>query len=156
MRRWFDYLQRGAGLGSLLLAGCLTAPRHEPELTIPGTYAKHHPCGGAEWDELVLTLLPSHVFTLQQVDRDPGCGHRVTFVHVGRWHVSSDARELSLDSGPAWLRRMDVVDRKTLRFPEQPLAEPQLLTSVMLAQRTRLVPFREPFQLTGLTIMVNQ
>jgi len=26
----------------------------------------------------------------------------------------------------------------------------------MLAYQTRLVPFREPFQLTGLTIMVDQ
>ena len=36
-----------------------------------------------------------------------------------------------------------------------PRDEPAVLPTSMLAYRTRLVPFREPFQLTGLTIMVN-
>jgi hypothetical protein len=156
MRTWFVYLQRGAGLGLLLLVGCLTAGRHEPEFTVPGTYFSHRPCGGEEWDELLLTLLPSHVFSLQQVDRDQLCGHQVTLVFVGRWVVSNDGRQLWLDAGPTWLRRIDIVDRRTFRFPDQPSAEPPSPTPAMLAHQTRLVPFTAPFQLTGLTILVNQ
>jgi hypothetical protein len=156
MRPWFGYLQRGAGLGSLLLVGCLTTGRHEPGLTVPGTYSGHRSCGGEQWDELLLTLLPSHVFSLQQVERDRACGHQLTLVFVGRWLVSNDGRQLWLDAGPTWLRRIDIVDRRTFRFPDQPRADSPSPTPDMLAHRTRLVPFREPFQLTGLTIMVNQ
>ena len=140
----------------LLLVGCLAAGSHEPALTVPGTYSSHYSCGQAPHDELVLTLLPSHVFSLQQVGRNADCGHQLTLVYVGRWLLSDDGRELSLDAGPTWLRRMDVVNRRTFRFPEEPRAEPPVLPTRMLAYRTRLVPFREPFQLTGLTIMVNQ
>lgn len=153
--RWFHYLQRAAGLGSLLLVGCLSAGHHELGVTVPGTYSSHRPCGGDQWDEVLLTLLPSHVFSLQQVDRDRACGHQVTLVFVGRWRVSDDGRQLWLDAGPAWLRQIDIVDRKRFRFPDQPRTESPSPTQ-MLAHRTRLVPFREPFQLTGLTIMVNQ
>jgi hypothetical protein len=152
-RTWF--LPCGSELGALLLVGCLAAGSHEPALTVPGTYSSHYSCGEAWRDEVVLTLLPSHVFSLEQVSRDADCGHQLTLVYVGRWQVSDDGRELSLDAGPAWLRRIDVVDRKTFRFPDQPRDEPAVLPTSMLAYRTRLVPFREPFQLTGLTIMVN-
>lgn len=158
MWKWLGYVQRGAGLGPFLLVGCLTAGRHElgPGFTVPGTYSLHRACGGDQWDELFLTLLPSHVFSLQQVDRDQACGHRVTLVFVGRWVVSNDGRQLWLDAGPAWLRRMDIVDRRTFRFPNQPRTEPPSPTPDMLAHRAQLVPFRAPFQLTGLTIMVDQ
>jgi hypothetical protein len=154
-RPWFHYLQRRAGIGSLLLVGCLNAGRHELGVTVPGTYSSHRPCGADQWDQVLLTLLPSQVFSLQQVDRDQACGHQVTLVFVGRWRVSEDGRQLWLDAGPAWLRRIDVVDRETFRLPDQPRTESPSPTPDMLAQRTRLVPFRAPFQLTGLTILVN-
>ena len=155
-RSWFASLPCGSELGVLLLVGCVAAGSQQPALTVPGTYSNHYSCGEARHDELVLTLLPSHVFSLQQVGRDADCGHQLTLVYVGRWLLSDDGRELSLDAGPTWLRRIDVVNRRTFRFPEEPRAEPPVLPTRMLAYRTRLVPFREPFQLTGLTIMVNQ
>ena len=155
-RAWFGSLPCGSELGVLLLVGCLNAGSQGPGPTVPGTYSSHYSCGEVGHDELVLTLLPSHLFSLQQVGRDPNCGHQLTLAYVGRWRLSDDGRELSLDAGPTWLRRIDVVDRRTFRFPDQPRAEPPLLPTSMLAYRTRLVPFREPFQLTGLTIMVDQ
>jgi hypothetical protein len=123
---------------------------------VPGTYSSHYSCGEARRDELLLTLLPGHVFSLRQVGRDADCGHQLTLVYAGRWLLSDDGRELTLDAGPTWLRRIDVVDRRTFRFPDRPRVEPPVLPISMPAYQTRLVPFREPFQLTGLTIMVNQ
>jgi hypothetical protein len=155
-RTWFDSLPYGSEIGALLLVGCLAAGSHEPGPTVPGTYSSHYSCDEARRDELVLTLLPSHVFSLQQVGRNADCGHQLTLVYVGRWQLSDDGRELSLDAGPTWLRRIDVVNRRTFRFPDQPRVEAPVLPTSMLAYRTRLMPFREPFQLTGLTIMVNQ
>jgi hypothetical protein len=153
---WFHYLERRAGIGSLLLVGCLSAGRQELGVTVPGTYSRHRPCGGDQWDEVLLTLLPSQVYSLQQVDRDQACGHQVTLVFVGRWRVSDDGRQLWLDAGPAGLRHIDIVDRTTFRFPDQPRTESPSPAPHLLAHRNRLVPFREPFQLTGLTIVVNQ
>ncbi|MFL5448671.1 MAG: hypothetical protein ACJ8AX_08985 [Gemmatimonadales bacterium] len=155
MQSVFMHLQRGIVLGSLLLLGCRSAAPYEQELTAPRTYSSQYRCGAKESDELILTLLPNHVFSLQQVDRDQACGHRVTLVYMGRWLVSSDGRQLSLDAGPAWLRRMDIENRKTFSFPDRPGVD--ALPSVPLAvdPRARLVPFREPFQLTGITVLVN-
>jgi hypothetical protein len=150
------------GPGLALLVACLTGnPRTStsferpivPEpaaLQVPGSYTISRPCG-SEWGDLaVLTLLPDGVFSLRQTYRDQDCGRPVTLVYLGRWSIADDGRELRLDNGPVWLRRLTILNHRTLRMPDRPRPEhpPQMV--VQTASRKPLLPFRDPFRLRGL------
>jgi len=150
----------GLGLASALLTGCLAGARQPSEpaarpvapaggLQVPGSYMISRSCG-SEWGDLVvLTLLPDGVFSLRQTYRDGDCGRPVTLVYIGQWRIANDGRELRLDNGPVWLRRLAILNHRALRIPDRPPPErPGPL--VQTASRTPLLPFRDPFHLRGL------
>ena len=97
---------------------------------------------------MFLTLLPDGVFSLRQTYRDAQCAPQVTLLYMGRWFMAPDGRQLRLDNGPAWLRRLTIVDRRTLRIPEAP--DTTTLPVYQTAYPAQLVPFRDPFRLQGL------
>ena len=108
---------------------------------------------GSEWGDLVLlTLLPDGMFSLRQTYRDKDCGRPVTLVYLGNWRVANDGSELRLDNGPVWLRRLAILNHRTLRIPDRPPAATPSRTVVQTASRTPLLPFRDPFHLRGLGI----
>jgi hypothetical protein len=156
----------GLGIASALLTGCLAGSRQGSQrsespsvpsvpsvpgaggLQVPGSYVSGGSCGQQWGDEVVLTLLPSRVFSLRQTYRDRNCAHQITLVYLGRWSLAADGHQLRLDNGPVWLRRLTILDGRTLRIPERPEAEPPPRTVVQTV--SRLVPFRDPFHLRGL------
>jgi hypothetical protein len=160
--------KRGAGLLAILLTACLNAGRQgvepaasvsSPEtgaapgasgLQVPGTFSSGGSCGGEWGDEVFLTLLPDGVFSLRQTYRDSGCVPQLTLLYIGRWAMAADGRQLRLDNGPVWLRRLTVVNRRTLRIPEPPDTTGPSLPVYQTAYPARLVPFRDPFRLQGL------
>jgi hypothetical protein len=102
-------------------------------------------CGAETGGEVSLSLLENQLAVLRQVYRDSSCAHQVTTVFFGRWNVAPEGRRLTLDSGPSWLRRLDIVDRQTLRLVESPPeASPASYPST---PPERLVPFSRPFEL---------
>ena len=79
---------------------------------------------GSEWGDLVVhTLLPDGVFSLRQTYRDEDCGQPVTLVYIGQWQIANDGRELRLDNGPVWLRRLPILNHRALRIPDRPPPE---------------------------------
>jgi hypothetical protein len=165
---WFRKIRHGAGLVGVLLAGCLNAGRQgtepagparspvaegvpEPaeELEVPGTFSLGGSCGGEWGDEVFLTLLPDGVFSLRQVYRDSGCAPQLTLLYIGRWNMAAGGRQLRLDNGPVWLRRLTILDRRTLRIPDPPDTARPSLPVYQTAAPSRLVPFRDPFRLRG-------
>lgn len=166
---WFRAARHGAGLVAVLLGGCLhagregtvaigptpapspgLAPGDAPGLEVPGTFSKGGSCGGEWGDEVFLTLLPDGVFSLRQTYRDKGCVPQLSLVYLGRWDMDADARQLRLDNGPVWLRRLTIVDRRTLRIPEPPDTARPSIPVYQTAYPAQLVPFRHPFRLQGL------
>jgi hypothetical protein len=118
-------------------------------LEVPGTFSRGGSCGGEWGDEVFLTLLPDGVFSLRQTYRDSGCVPQLTLLYIGRWNMVADGRQLRLDNGPAWLRRLTIVDRRTLRIPDPPETARPSLPVYQTAGPSRLVPFRDPFRLRG-------
>ena len=123
-------------LASAALTGCLAGtpqasespgPPATPEagsLQVPGSYMISRSCG-SEWGDLtMLTLLPDGVFSLRQTYRDESCGQGVTLVYLGHWSIANDRGELRLDNGPVWLRRLAILNRRTLQMPDHPSSEP--------------------------------
>jgi hypothetical protein len=166
---WLRRARRGAGLVAILLGACLnagrqgvepTAPARSPwagsvpdvaaELQVPGTFSSSGSCGGEWGDEVFLTLLPDGVFSLRQTYRDSGCVPQLTLLYIGRWNMAADGRQLRLDNGPVWLRRLTIVDRRTLSIPEPPDTARPGTPVYQTAYPARLVPFRDPFRLQGL------
>jgi hypothetical protein len=119
------------------------------ELEVPGTFSRTGSCGGEWGDEVFLTLLPDGVFSLRQTYRDSGCVPQLTLLYVGRWDMAADGRQLRLDNGPVWLRRLTIVDRRTLQIPDPPATASPSLPVYQTAAPSRLVPFRDPFRLRG-------
>jgi hypothetical protein len=155
------------GLVSALLGGCLNAgqqaesvgpapvpaaeaiPDAAPGLQVPGTFSRGGSCGGEWGDEVFLTLLPDGVFSLRQTYRDSRCAPQLTLLYIGRWDMAADGRQLRLDNGPAWLRRLTVVNRRTLGIPAPPDTTPPSLPVYQTGYPQRLVPFGNPFRLRG-------
>jgi hypothetical protein len=172
---WLRRTRRGVGLVAILLAACLNAGRQgvEPaaparspgagsvpdvaaELQVPGTFSSSGSCGGEWGDEVFLTLLPDGVFSLRQTYRDSGCVPQLTLLYVGRWNMAADGRHLRLDNGPVWLRRLTIVDRRTLSIPEPPDTARPATPVYQTAYSARLVPFRDPFRLQGLVSLASR
>jgi hypothetical protein len=167
-KAWSRRTRRGAGLVAIMLAACLNAGRQGVEpaaprsaeagtasgvasgLQVPGTFSSGGSCGGEWGDEVFLTLLPDGVFSLRQTYRDSRCVPQLTLLYVGRWAMAADGRQLRLDNGPVWLRRLTIVNRRTLRIPEPPDTTRPSLPVYQTAYPARLVPFRDPFRLQGL------
>ena len=166
---WSRRTRRGTGLASIILAACLNGGRQDveaplparspetadppgvaAELQVPGTFTSGGSCGGEWGDEVVLTLLPDGVFSLRQTYRDSGCVSQLTLLYIGRWAMAADGRQLRLDNGPVWLRRLTVVNRRTLRIPDQPEGARPAAPVYQTSYPARLVPFRDPFRLQGL------
>jgi hypothetical protein len=164
---WFRQARHRSHLVAVLLGACLNAGRQKAEptapapearsgtapqlavgLEVPGTFSRDGSCGGDWGDEVFLTLLPDGVFSLRQIYRDAQCAPQVTLLYMGRWVMAPDGRQLRLDNGPAWLRRVTIVDRRTLRIPEAP--DTTTLPVYQTAYPAQLVPFRDPFRLQGL------
>jgi hypothetical protein len=157
--------RNGLGLASVLLTGCLAASRQPsptmespvPDgigLHVPGTYAIGGSCG-SEWGDLVvLTLLPNGAFSLRQTYRDQDCAQLVTLVYLGQWALTDGGHQLRLDNGPAWLRRLTILNGRTLEIPDRPSSPPPPRAVIQTASRTRLQPFRDPFHLRGLGIVL--
>jgi hypothetical protein len=150
----------------VLLGGCLTAGRQgaepaspiptlgsiadaAPGLEVPGTFTRVGSCGGEWGDEVFLTLLPDGVFSLRQTYRDAGCVPQLTLLYIGRWDIAAEGRQLRLDNGPAWLRRLTIVDRRTLSIPTLPATSRPSPPVYQTSSPARLVPFRDPFRLRG-------
>lgn len=165
---WFRCTRQGAALVVILLGACLNgsgqgtapaaparaaAPMSVPEvaqgLEVPGTFSRGGSCGGEWGDEVFLTLLPDGIFSLRQTYRDSGCVPQLTLLYIGRWNMAADGRQLRLDNGPVWLRRLTIIDRRTLSIPEPPETARPSLPVYQTAAPSRLVPFRDPFQLRG-------
>jgi hypothetical protein len=152
----------GLSLTSAVLAGCLAGSHQTstsferpvaPEpggLQIPGTYTTSRSCGSEWGDGVVLTLLPAGLFSLRQTYRDLDCGESVTLVYPGRWTIADNGHELRLDNGPVWLRRLMILNHRTLRIPDRAPAAIPPHRVVQTASRTPLLPFRDPFHLRGL------
>ena len=166
---WSRRTRRAAGLVAIVLGACLNAGRPSTEaagpapfpdpgavpdvaagLQVPGTFSSSGSCGGEWGDEVFLTLLPDGVFSLRQTYRDSGCVPQLTLLYVGRWNMAEDGRQLRLDNGPIWLRRLTIVNRRTLRIPEPPEATRPSPPVYQTSYPARLVPFRDPFRLQGL------
>jgi hypothetical protein len=166
---WLRCARHGAGLVAVLLGACLhsgrqgtepagpapdpvavSVPGDAPGLQVPGTFSRSGSCGGELGDEVFLTLLPDGVFSLRQTYRDAGCVTQLTLLYIGRWNMAADGRQLRLDNGPVWLRRLTIVDRRTLSIPEPPDTARPATPVYQTAYPARLVPFREPFRLQGL------
>jgi hypothetical protein len=164
---WLRRTRHWSHLVAVLLGACLNAGRQEaepaapapeagfgraPQLTVglevPGTFSRTGSCGGEWGDEVFLTLLPDGVFSLRQTYRDALCVPQVTLLYIGRWVMVPDGHQLRLDNGPAWLRQLTIVDRRTLRIPEAP--DTTRLPVYQTAYPAQLVPFRDPFRLQGL------
>ena len=152
----------------ILLGACLNASRQEtepatptraaapmsdaaiaPGLEVPGTFSRGGSCGGEWGDEVFLTLLPDGVFSLRQTYRDSGCVPQLTLLYIGRWNMAADGHQLRLDNGPVWLRRLTIVDRRTLQIPDPPERARPSLPVYQTAAPSRLSPFRDPFRLRG-------
>ena len=127
----------------------MSVPDIAPGLEVPGTFSRGGSCGGEWGDEVFLTLLPGGVFSLRQTYRDSGCVPQVTLLYIGRWNMAADGRQLRLDNGPVWLRRLTVLDRRTLRIPDPPETARPSLPVYRTAAPSRLVPFRDPFRTRG-------
>jgi hypothetical protein len=156
------------GLVAVLLGACLSAgrpsaepaepapaaapedgPANPPGLQVPGTFSRAGSCGGEWGDEVFLTLRPDGVFSLRQTYRDSGCVPQLTLVYLGRWDMAADGRQLRLDNGPVWLRRLTIIDRRTLQIPDPPEAARPTPPVYQTAYPKRLTPFRDPFRLRG-------
>jgi hypothetical protein len=149
-------------LAALLLAGCLWGRRPHAEvspapaparpidaLTIPGTYATGASCGQDGGDEVFLTILPSHVFSMRQAYRDTACHHLISLVYLGAWAASADGRRLTLDAGPPWLRVLAIVDAHTLRVSTPSRDPPGVFRVERVARPVHLVDLRPPFRPFG-------
>ncbi len=166
---WLRQTRRGASLVAIMLAACLNAGRQgtepaapagsadagavpdvAPGLQVPGTFSNGGSCGGEWGDEVFLTLFPDGVFSLRQTYRDSGCVPQLTLLYIGRWSMAADGRQLRLDNGPVWLRRLTVVDRRTLRIPDLPEGARPSPPVYQTSYPPRLAPFRDPFRLQGL------
>jgi hypothetical protein len=154
------------GFAALLLAGCASAGAHDAvvrqspapgrpidALIIPGTYATAASCGQARGDEVFLTILPSHVFSMRQTYRDKACNHLVSLVYLGDWVASEDGKRLKLDAGPPWLRVLAIVDAHTLRAPTPGRDEPGLFRSDDDPWPVHLVELHPPFRPLGPTLL---
>ena len=168
---WSCVTGRGASLVVILLSACLNggrqdiepaapaqsadtdaAPNVGPVLQVPGTFSSGGSCGGEWGDEVFLTLLPDGVFSLRQTYRDRGCVPQLTLLYVGRWNMEEDGHELRLDNGPVWLRRLTIVNRRTLRIPDPPEPRRPSPPVYQTSYPRRLVPFHDPFRLQGLSL----
>jgi hypothetical protein len=117
---------------------------------VPGTYTTRPSSEGAFGDDLFLTLLPNYTFSLRQTYRDRGRATQETVLVLGRWTQTPDGRQVTLEGGPPWLRRLDVIDQGTLRMVGLPRTTPLETGRYQMPQRIGLVPFIEPFKLRGL------
>jgi hypothetical protein len=168
---WFHRTWRWTGLVAAMLGGCLGAGRQGSEtsgpppasgtsnasggtagLQIPGTFSRGGSCGEEWGDEVFLTLLPDGVFSLRQTYRDSGCVPQVSLLYIGRWDMAPDGRHLWLDNGPVWLRWLTIIDRRTLSIPEPPASGRPTVPVYQTAYPARLLPFRDPFRLQGLSL----
>jgi hypothetical protein len=102
-------------------------------------------CEAETGGEVSLSLLENQLALLRQVQGDSSCAHQVTTLFLGRWNVEPEGRRLTLDTGPSWLRRLDIVNRQTLRLVDSPPAEAP--PAVHPSTPDRLVPFSRPFEL---------
>jgi hypothetical protein len=154
------------GFTALLLAGCVSAGGHDTvvrpspapgrpidALIIPGTYTTAASCGRARGDEVFLTILPSHVFSMRQAYRDKACNHLVSLVYLGGWVASEDGKRLKLDAGPPWLRVLAIVDAHTLRAPTPGRDEPGLFRADDDPWPVHLVELPPPFRPFGPTLL---
>ena len=66
--------------------------------------------------------------------------------------MAPDGRHLRLDNGPVWLRRLTIIDRRTLSIPEPPASGRPTAPVYQTAYPARLLPFRDPFRLQGLSL----
>ena len=117
-------------------------------LQVPATYAMGRACGSETGGEVSLSLLENQIVVLRQVHRDASCARLATTLFLGRWRVASEGRRLTLDTGPSWLRRFDIVDRQTLRMVDSPRPEPSPAIHRSTPPK-RLVPFSHPLELRG-------
>jgi hypothetical protein len=166
---WLRETRRGASLVAILLGACLNGgrqgiepaaparsaeaavvPQVAPGLQVPGTFSSGGSCGGEWGDEVYLTLLPDGVFSLRQTYRDSGCVAQLTLLYIGRWNMVEDGRQVRLDNGPVWLRRLTIVNRRTLRIADPPESAHPSPPVYQTSYPARLVPFRDPFRLQGL------
>lgn len=144
-----------SGMAALLLMSCLPPAPALPDpggagksiaLEVPATYAMGSACGPETGGEVSLSLLENQIAVVRQVHRDTTCAYQETRLFLGRWSVASEGRRLTLDTGPSWLRRFDIVNRQTLRMVDSPRPEPSP-ESYRTTTPKRLVPFRKPFEL---------
>jgi hypothetical protein len=166
---WLRETRRGAGLVAILLGACLNggrqgiepapptrsadagvAPEVASGLQVPGTFSSGGSCGGELGDEVFLTLLPDGVFSLRQTYRDSGCVPQLTLLYIGRWNLAANGRQVRLDNGPVWLRRLTIVNRRTLRIADPPEGTRPSSPVYQTSYPARLVPFSDPFRLQGL------
>lgn len=153
---------RVLGLAMFLVAGCLSGRRPDAAvmpspasarpidaLRIPGTYATAASCGQDGGDEVFLTILPGHVFSMRQAYRDDACHHLISLVYLGGWVASKDGRRLTLDAGPPWLRVLAIVDAHTLRVSTPTSDEPGLFRVEQDPRPVHLVDLRPPFRPFG-------
>jgi hypothetical protein len=115
-------------------------------LQVPATYAMGTVCGPETGGEVSLSLLENQTVVLRQVHRDASCTRTATTLFLGRWSVASAGHRLTLDTGPSWLRRFDILDRQTLRMVDSPRPEPSPGIHRSTTPK-RLVPFSRPFEL---------
>jgi hypothetical protein len=151
----------GLALASAMLMGCLAGSRQSAAtvesraapvaggLHVPGTYAVGGSCGSQWGDQVELTLLPEGLFSLRQTYRDQDCVRQVTLVYLGGWTLAEDGHQLRLDNGPLWLRRLTILNQRTLRFPDRPPSSPPPRGVIRTASRAPLLPFRDPLHLRG-------
>ncbi|HEY7504598.1 MAG TPA: hypothetical protein VH700_10900 [Gemmatimonadales bacterium] len=168
LEAWRRRTRRGASFAAILLGACVGGGRQgiEPAaparsadpvavpdpssgLQVPGTFSSGGSCGGDWGDEVYLTLLPDGVFSLRQTYRDDECAPQLTLLYIGRWNMAENGRQVRLDNGPVWLRRLTIVNRRTLRIPDPPEGARPALPVYQTSYPGRLLPFRDPFRLQG-------
>jgi len=120
-------------------------------LTSPASYRRSG-SGTTGGDDVLLTLHPGGVFSLEQTHRHGEGVHQVTRVFLGSWSIAPDGTQLWLDNGPGWLRQLTIADDGALRFSAS--REPESSgRSHRAATATRLLPFHDPFHLSGLVLL---
>jgi hypothetical protein len=156
-----------SGLASVLLAACVHTGRQSAEvlafptgarqsleaLTVPASYCRSD-SGITGGDQILLTLHPGGAFSLEQTYRHGEGVHQFTRVFLGRWSVAAGGTQLWLDDGPPWLRRLASAGDGSLRIPDG-LDRESSGSVHRAATPTRLLPFHDPFHLSGLVVLAT-